>query len=62
MASSLQVLFYRLRRGGNDFLPEESHFISRFKEGGHENQSVRARHIGNMKKPLDEEKEFLKRA
>ncbi len=47
--------------GKNDFLPE-IHFISRLKEGDHESQSVSAGHMGNMKKPTYEEKEFLKRS
>jgi len=60
--SALQVVSLALEeRGKNDFLPEEVHFISRFKEGDHERQSVRAGHMGNMKKLTYEEIEFLKR-
>jgi hypothetical protein len=46
-------------KGENYFLTEEMHFISRFKEEDHESQSVRADHMGNMKRLTNEEKEFL---
>ena len=60
--SALQVVSLAVEeRGKNDFLPEEIHFISRFKEGDHESQSVRAGHLGNMKKLTYEEIEFLRR-
>jgi hypothetical protein len=48
-------------RGGNFLMPEEMQFISRFKKGNHESQSVRAGHMVNMKKLTYEEIEFLKR-
>jgi hypothetical protein len=48
-------------RGENYLQPEEIHFISRFKEGDHKSQSVRAGHMGNMGKPIYEEIEFFRR-
>src|SRR5512139_185414 len=48
-------------RGENYLLPEELHFISRFKERSREDQSVRGAHMGSMKKLTYEEIEFLKR-
>jgi hypothetical protein len=49
------------KRGENYLLPEELHFISRFKEGSREYQSVRGGHMGSMKELSYEEIEFLKR-
>jgi hypothetical protein len=47
--------------GENYLLPEEMRFISRFKEGIHDNQSIRAGHMGGVKKLTFKEIEFLKR-
>ena len=49
------------RKPENYFLPEEMHFISRFKGDNHESQSVRAGRMGNMRKLTYEEIEFLRR-
>ena len=60
--SALQVVSLAVEeRGKNDFLPEEMHFISRFKGDNHESQSVRAGRMGNMRKLTYEEIEFLRR-
>jgi hypothetical protein len=57
-----QVISLAVEEGGENYLlPEEMQFISRFKEGNHENQSVRGGHMGSMKKLTYEEIEFLKR-
>jgi hypothetical protein len=37
-------------KGKNNFMPEEIHFISRFKEGDHGSQSVRSAMMANMRK------------
>jgi hypothetical protein len=53
---ALQVLPLAVEEmGGNE------RFISRFKEGGHKGQSIRAGNMGNMKKLTFEEKEFFRR-
>jgi hypothetical protein len=49
-------------RGKNNFLPEEIHFISRFKEGDHGSQSVRAARMANMRKLTYRAVEFLRKA
>ena len=60
--SALQVVSLAVEeRGEKDLLPEEIHFISRFKEEDHESQSVRAGHMGNIKEVTYEEIEFLRR-
>jgi len=60
--SALQIVSQAIEEmGENVFLPEEIHFISRFKEGDHESQPVPADHMGNMKKVTYEEIEFLRR-
>ena len=60
--SALQVVSLAVEERGRDgFLPEEIHFISRFKEEDHESQSVRAGHMGNIKEVTYEEIEFLRR-
>jgi len=48
-------------RGKNNFLPEEIHFISRFKEGDHGSQSVRVAWMGNLRKISYRAIEFLRR-
>ena len=47
-------------RGENYLLPEESYFISRFKEGDHKGQSVCAGHMDNKRKITYEEIEYLR--
>jgi hypothetical protein len=60
--SAKQVVSLAVEARGENFpTPEEIQFISRFKEGNHENQTVRAGHMGSMKKLTYEEIEFLKR-
>jgi hypothetical protein len=49
------------RKPENYFLPEEIHFISRFKEEDHESQSVRAGHMGNKIKHAYEEIDYFSR-
>jgi len=46
----------------NNFMPEEIHFISRFKEGGHGSQSVRSAKMDNMRKFTYRAIEFLRKA
>jgi len=49
--SALQVVSLAVEEmGKNNFLPEEIHFISRFKGEDHERRSVRAVHTGKVKK------------
>ena len=48
-------------RGENYLLPEEIHFVARFKEGAHKSQSVHAGHMGNKIKLTFEEIEFFSR-
>jgi len=46
-------------KGENNFMPEEIHFISRFKEGHHGSQWVRSAMMGNMRKLTYRALEFL---
>lgn len=47
-------------KGKNNFLPEEVHFISRFKEGDHGSQSVRSAMMTNMRKVTYRAIEFFR--
>jgi hypothetical protein len=61
--SAQQVLSQTVAEmGKNNFLPEEIHFISRFKEGSHEIQSLRGDRMSIMNLLTHQEKEFLKRS
>jgi hypothetical protein len=48
-------------KGENYFLPEEMHFISRFKEEDHESESFRLAHMGNKIKLAYEEIDYFSR-
>jgi hypothetical protein len=60
--SAQQVVSLAVEERGENFLsPEELQFISGFKKGSREDQSVSRAHMGSMKKLTYEEIEFLKR-
>ena len=60
--SALQVVSLAVEeRGEKDLLPEEIHFISRFKEEDHESESFRLGHMGNKIQFGHEEIDFFRR-